>query len=111
MQNIKISKQFLDLMDKVTKVTKAKQTLFFRDGDTCRMTIATKSMFVHLAGGPNDFHFDGDVVNSSSISEFVKYAKFINYPDKKVRPSSSTPSFLWPGIHMNTSSSSRATSC
>lgn len=82
MQTITFSKQFLNLLDIVLKVTKAKRALFFRQGERCYLTISNRAMVLNISAGPSDLNFNGDSVNIYSLVDFVQYAKAIEYPEK-----------------------------
>lgn len=81
MQTIKFSKQFLNLLGVVLKVTKAKRAMFFRKGERAYLSISNGAMLLNISAGKADLDFDGDEVTIYSLTDFYEYSKAIGYPD------------------------------
>lgn len=81
MSKITFSQQFFDQLKKVTTITKAGRALLYKKKGRYRITISNDELMVHLSAGPDDLFFEDDTVNIFSLSEFVKYAETIGYPE------------------------------
>lgn len=79
---IRMSPQFFALIGSIVKVSKSKETLFFKADGQCRIGIPNNTTFIHLTASPDDFWFDDDTVNVSSLAEFITYANLVGYPEK-----------------------------
>ena len=82
MGKIRLSKEFFNIIKKLSTISKAKETVFFKANGRTRITIPNMSLFTHLSACEDDFYIEDDMVFLSSLTEFIKYAETVGYPDK-----------------------------
>lgn len=80
MQEIRMSQPFFDLLKKLTMVSKSKETVFFKSGGRCRVSVPTTATFLHVSAGPGDMDFDGDEVCVASLMEFIRFCELVGFP-------------------------------
>ena len=64
-----MSLPFFSLLKKLTMVSKSKETVFFKSGGRCRVSVPTTATFLHVSAGPADMDFDGDEICVASLME------------------------------------------
>lgn len=87
MSQIVISKEFFELMKKLSSIQKIMSGVIFKGKDAngqytgkYYFNVPTKKSLIHVVATENDIKFEGDQIQISSVTEFLKFAELTGFP-------------------------------